>query len=142
MRTSYLATGLVLAGLLAFAAPVSAEVVTLKADLKASNEVPPNSTTGSGTVTATYDTATKQLSYKGNYSGLSGPAIAGHFHGPAVPGTNTGVVVPFPDAKNPSFEGTATLTDAQATDMLAGRWYANIHTDANKGGEIRGQLLK
>ena len=42
----------------------------------------------------------------------------------------------------PTFEGSATLTDAQAADLLAGRWYVNVHTDANKGGELRGQLEK
>ena len=35
----------------------------------------------------------------------------------------------------------ATLTDAQAADMLAGKWYINVHTAANPGGEIRGQLI-
>jgi hypothetical protein len=34
------------------------------------------------------------------------------------------------------------LTDAQAADLLAGRWYVNVHTDANKPGEIRGQVTK
>ena len=40
------------------------------------------------------------------------------------------------------FEGSATLTEAQATDLLAGKWYVNVHTEANKGGEIRGQVTK
>ncbi len=31
-------------------------------------------------------------------------------------------------------EGSATLTDAQAADMMAGKWYVNVHTAANKGG--------
>jgi hypothetical protein len=44
-------------------------------------------------------------------------------------------------AKSP-FEGDATLTDAQASDLMAGKWYFNIHTAANKGGEIRGQVTK
>jgi hypothetical protein len=39
-------------------------------------------------------------------------------------------------------KGTATLTDAQAADLQAGRWYINIHTAANRGGEIRGQVVK
>ncbi len=38
--------------------------------------------------------------------------------------------------------GQATLTDAQAADLLAGRWYINLHTAANPGGEIRGQVTR
>jgi hypothetical protein len=37
-------------------------------------------------------------------------------------------------------QGTATLTDAQAADLLAGRYYINIHTAANPAGEIRGHV--
>ena len=40
------------------------------------------------------------------------------------------------------FEGSATLTDAQADELLAGKWYVNVHTAANKGGEVRGQVTK
>ena len=39
-------------------------------------------------------------------------------------------------------KGEATLTDAQAADLQAGKYYFNIHTAANKGGEIRGQVTK
>ena len=38
--------------------------------------------------------------------------------------------------------GTATLTDAQAADLEAGKFYFNIHTAANPGGEVRGQVDK
>ena len=133
--------GAAIALLLAFAAPSYAETVQFKADLKGSAEVPPNQTTGSGTVTATYDTSTKQLTWNGSYSGLTGPATAAHFHGPAEPGKNAGVALPITPATSP-LHGSATLTDAQASDLMAGSWYVNIHSDANKGGELRGQLVK
>jgi CHRD domain len=135
---------LVLAGALALATPSMAEMVNFKADLKAASEVPPNDSKGSGSVTATYDTASKKLTYKGSYSGLTGPATAAHFHGPAEPGNNAAVQIPvFSDAtaKSP-FEGEATLTDAQGSDLMTGKWYFNIHTAANKGGEIRGQVTQ
>ena len=68
-----------------------------------------------------------------------GDAKAAHFHGPAAPGANAGVEVPIPVGPSP-MKGTATLTDAQMADFLGGKIYVNIHTEANKGGEIRGQL--
>lgn len=127
--------------LLALTQPTFAATIQFKADLKGSNEVPPNQTTGTGAVTAAYDTATMMLTWSGSYSGLTGPATAAHFHGPAEPGKNAGVVIPIPDHGS-SFKGSAKLTDAQAADLMGGRWYVNIHTAANPGGELRGQLVK
>jgi hypothetical protein len=126
-----------------FAGPALADVVTLKASLNGAAEVPPNPTTATGNVTATYDTASKKLTWNGSYTGLSGPATAAHLHA-GEPGKNGAVSVPLfagAAAKTP-FSGEATLTDAQAADLLAGKLYANIHTDANKAGEIRGQVTK
>ena len=133
-------TGLALTVAVGFTGPAKAEVVNLKATLNANSEVPPNSSKGTGTVTATYDTASKKLSWKGNYSGLSGPATAAHFHSGET-GKNGAVAVPIVPNTSP-FEGSATLTDAQTAELLAGRWYVNVHTEANKGGEIRGQVTK
>jgi len=131
--------------LLGSAAPSFAATETFKATLKGADEVPPNTTAGAGTLTATYDPTTKVLTWSGTYSGLTGAPTAAHFHGPAEAGKNAGVAVwistkgsPFPSP----FSGSATLTDAQAADLEAGHWYANIHTAANPGGEIRGQLAK
>jgi len=135
------AGGAAIALLLAFASPSHAETVKFKADLKGSSEVPPNQSAGTGTVTASYDSATKTLTWDGTYSGLSGPATAAHFHGPAEPGKNAGVAVPITPATSP-LHGSATLNDGQASDLMAGRWYVNVHTEANKGGELRGQLTK
>jgi len=132
------------AALLTLATPSMAEMVKMKTSMKASNEVPPNNSKGTGSVDVTYDTASKKLSWTGNYSDLSGPATAAHFHGPATQGKNAGVMVPIfggPAAKSP-FEGSATLNDAQAQALMSGDMYVNVHTEANKGGEIRGQLAK
>jgi hypothetical protein len=126
---------------LAIASTSMAANVNLKADLKAASEVPPTDSKGTGSVTATYDTASKKLSWKGSVSGLSGPATAAHFHSGEV-GKNGGVAVPIAGADKGAFEGSATLTDAQAEELMAGKWYVNVHTAANKGGEIRGQVTK
>ncbi|MCK9913023.1 CHRD domain-containing protein [Microbacteriaceae bacterium K1510] len=123
------------------AATATAETVNLKADLKAANEVPPNDSQGTGTLTAAYDTATKKLTWKGSYSNLTGPAVAAHFHAGEA-GKNGGIQVPITGAGSSPFEGSATLTDAQASDLMAGRLYVNIHTAAHTAGEIRGQVQK
>jgi CHRD domain len=118
-----------------------ADAVSYKAELQGSQEVPPTTSQGSGAADLTYDTATKKLTWKVTYSGLSGPATAAHFHGPAEVGKNAGVAVPIAGTASP-MDGSATLTDAQAADLTGGKWYVNIHTAANKGGEIRGQVVK
>ena len=144
MTTTFVRSGLAAltcASVVLLAAPAFAASINLKADLKSSNEVPPVDSKGSGSVTATFDTANKQLSWKGSVTGLSGPATAAHFHS-AESGKNGAVVVPITGADKGSFEGSATLTDAQAEELMAGKWYVNIHTAANKAEEIRGQVLK
>lgn len=128
-------------GVSATSGTAGAEVVKLQAELKGSNEVPPNNSTGSGKAEASYDTETKVLTYLVTFTGLTGPAIGAHFHGPGEAGKNAGIALPFKTTQSP-IEGNATLTEAQAADLLGGKWYANIHTAANPGGELRGQMMK
>jgi CHRD domain len=133
------------AALLASARPSQAAAMQFKADLKGSSEVPPTTSTGTGTLTASYDPATKTLTWSGGFSGLTGPATAAHFHGPAEAGKNAGVAIWISEKGQPftsPFKGQATLTDAQAADLEKDMWYANIHTAANPGGELRGQVVK
>jgi CHRD domain len=118
-----------------------AETITLKADLKGANEVPPNASPASGKAEATFDTNTRLLSWTLTFTDLTGPAVGAHFHGPSEPGKNAGIVLPFKAGESP-IHGTATITENQAADLLAGKWYANIHTAANPGGELRGQMTK
>ena len=117
----------------------AAETITLAAQLSGAAQVPPNPSKGKGTVTASYDTATKALKWSGTYAGATGQPIAAHIHGPADPTRNGPVAVNFEKFASP-FEGTAALTDAQAADLLAGLWYVNIHTPSYPGGELRGNL--
>ncbi|SDJ74034.1 MULTISPECIES: CHRD domain-containing protein [Bradyrhizobium] len=131
---------LALGAAIAFSGTAFAE--KMKATLDGKAEVPPNASAGSGTADIDYDPATKKLSWKLTYTGLSGPATAAHFHGPAEAGKNAGVAVAIPNAASSPAEGSATLTDAQAADLTSGKYYVNVHTAANPGGEIRGQVMK
>jgi hypothetical protein len=121
----------------------SAEVIALKAEMKAAYEVPPNKSAGTGSISLTYDTVERKLSWKGSYTALSGAVIAAHFHGPAAIGRNAGIALAIASGNLPApFEGSTVITEAQAADLIAGRWYINLHTAANPAGEIRGQVLK
>ena len=138
-------SGLLGAGLIAIAAVspqvAMADMVKYKAVLSAATEVPPTTSKGTGVADVTYDTASKKLSWVVTYSALTGPATAAHFHSPAGPGANAKPTVPLSgDLKSP-IKGDATLTDALAKDLTDGKMYFNIHTAANPGGEIRGQVV-
>ncbi len=137
MKIKAILAGAVLS--VAFAAGALAATAMYTADLKGSQEVPANDSKGTGSAQLTYDPATKHLTWKVTYSGLSGPATAAHIHGPAAPGGDAPVVIKFADPASP-IEGSATLTAAQASDLEAGKWYINVHTAEHKSGEIRGQV--
>ncbi len=124
------------------ATPAFAEMQAYKADLKGASETPANDAKGTGDVEATYDTTSKKLAWTINYAGLTGAATAAHFHGPAAVGVSAPPVVPLTGKLDSPIKGEATLTDAQAADLQAGRWYFNIHTAAHKDGELRGQVMK
>lgn len=133
--------GLALSVGLLCCAPAQAEIVSLKAALSAANEVPPNPSTATGTGQATLDTATRTLTWNVTYTGLSGAAIGAHFHGPGEAGKNAGIILHFRSTASP-ITGSQVVTEMQAADILAGKWYVNIHTERNPSGEIRGQLLR
>jgi hypothetical protein len=140
LRSTSLAL-LAAAALASISAPAFAEQVNLFATLSPSAEpTPPTDTSGTGTLHGTYDTDTNVLTWDISYMELSGDAAAAHFHGPAAPGENAPPVVPIDGALVSPITGTATLTDEQEADLLAGKWYFNIHTAKYPDGEIRGQV--
>jgi hypothetical protein len=120
-------------------APVSAEMLAFKADLKGTSEVPPTDSPATGTATVDVDTATKEAKWTVQYSGMTGEATAAHIHGPAAVGENAGPAV---DMSGKIESGSGTLTDAQLADLQAGKMYINIHSAKFPDGEIRGQLTK
>ncbi|MCC6982212.1 MAG: CHRD domain-containing protein [Bauldia sp.] len=110
------------------------------ATLTGTAEVPPNTSPATGQLTGKFLPTDRILQWSVTYEGLSGPATAAHFHGPASEAENAPPVVPVEGDLASPIEGEATLTEEQATALLAGDWYFNVHTAANPGGEIRGQV--
>jgi CHRD domain len=130
--------GLALAAFLGTGPAALAEVINYKAALAAQG----NDSKGTGNAEVTYDTTTKMVTWRVTFDNLTGPATAAHFHGPAAPGANAGVALLIGNNPTSPATGSATLDDAKAADLMGGRWYVNIHTAANRGGEIRGQVVK
>ena len=110
------------------------------ASLSGAQEVPPVTTTGSGSADVKFNPGTNMLSWSVTHSGLSGPLTGAHIHGPAGPGQNAGVVVPFTNLGAMPITGEARITPEQLSQLNSGQWYVNLHTARNPGGEIRGQL--
>ena len=130
-----------IAGLSALAVSACAPPMTFQGPMSGAYEVPPTNTRGVGTVVATVYPSTGAMTYKVQYKDLTGPATAAHIHGPASPGANAPVVIPATVTASP-ITGGATLTPAQLADLQAGKYYFNIHTASNPGGEIRGYMLR
>ena len=137
-RRAALAAAFVLAGLTgAYAAEIK-----YTAKLDGASETPPNDSKGTGMVDAQFDTATQKLSWTITYSGLTGAAIAAHFHGPAPVGKSAPPMVPITGNLASPIKGSAKLTEPEAKALADGMMYFNVHTAAHKPGEIRGQLMK
>ena len=119
------------------------------ADLNGAQENPPVATAASGKGLAVISADGSTITYLVTYSGLSGTANASHIHTGAV-GANGGVILPLAVGPSP-MSGTLTAADFSASGSVttfaeavaairAGTTYFNIHTSANPGGEIRGQI--
>jgi hypothetical protein len=116
---------------------------TITGNANGAQEVPAVTTSGTGTITATYDAEHNTLEYTITWTGLSGTVNNMHFHGPADPTISAGVqiaITGWPTTPAGTVSGTATLTEAQEADLLSGKWYYNIHTSFKSSGEIRGNL--
>jgi len=138
--------------LLAASVPANAE--TFQATLLGINEVPPNGSPGSGSITVTFNSVT-DFEVSETFSGLTAAASAAHIHCCALPGVVAPVVLPFTQAEgfpigmtagtfNHTFNLTTDLTGITVSAFIAGldggQAYANIHNVNFPVGEIRGQL--
>jgi CHRD domain len=107
--------------------------------LDTQQEVPPNPSTATGCGLYSLNRTTDVLGFDIVYCGLSAAETAAHIHGFAPPGANAGVLFPLPGG--PRKLGTWAFGAANEPGVVGGRTYANVHTAAFPGGEIRGQIL-
>jgi CHRD domain len=142
VRTASVLAVLLLAGCSFYLSEPRVPKTDLRATLNGSNEVPPTQSRGNGYFEAVYRPSTKVLEYRLNLVGLTGPITMGYMHGPAGPGENAQQIAPIniPIYDNTIWDGV-TLTEEQAADVLAGRWYVHVMTIQYPDGEIRGQIL-
>ena len=133
----FLPLSLGLAALALCSAPAQAQVITWCVVATEAEEVPPTGSPAVAQGTVTLDTATNTVSWNISHTGLQGTHTASHFHKGAI-GQNGGIEVNI-GTGNP-IVGSAPITGTQATDLIAGLWYVNLHTTAFPGGEIRGQI--
>jgi Cu/Zn superoxide dismutase len=128
-----------LASALMFTATGSqAEMLTFKADMLGSTEVPATDSAGKGAAEVMVDTDAKKVTWTMTVEGLSGDATAAHVHGPASATEKAPPVIDM--SGDMMMKGSADITEAQWTDMKAGKYYVNVHTAKFPDGEIRGQL--
>lgn len=115
---------------------VVARPLTFNLTLSGGQEVPPVTTSATGQAMLTFVPSTGVFSYDVTVSGVSG--IAAHLHG-AAEGQNGPVLVGLQGGPS-RWTGAATLTQEQATALLSGQTYVNVHSAANPGGELRAQV--
>jgi hypothetical protein len=132
-------------------------VETFSATLSRENEVNPNPpVTATATGTATFTLVGRTLLYRIDVTGITS-ATAAHIHGPASTTANAPVLLDLyipPSGTTFSTTGTATLAqgvaplprsisqDSVLVLMRNGNAYVNVHTSANPGGAIRGQVAR
>ncbi|HJT15795.1 MAG TPA: CHRD domain-containing protein [Thermoanaerobaculia bacterium] len=125
------------------------------ADLRGSNETPPNSSTAFGAGLVTFDPFNNTMAFDVATNGIASPT-ASHIHSGASGGAG-GVLINF--ATGPSgftngrvagfgpLSGSMVTSSLQPSDLTnlatattAANYYVNVHSTAFPGGEIRGQL--
>ena len=163
MRT--LPAAFALAAAVCVAAPAHAVPTAFTTSLTGAEEVPPNASPGTGSAAVVFDDDLHLLEVEVAFAGLLSPTVAAHIHCCAPPGVNASIAIGFTDfplgvtagtysrtfdltdpavygpdflAANGGSAGAAEMT--LASGLFAGLAYVNVHSDAFRGGEIRGQL--
>ncbi len=119
------------------------DVLKFSADLRGANEVPPVTTTATGAALVTLDSS-NNLTWDVNGGSVVSPTLSHIHRNPA--GQNGSVVVTFAGSAsaftNGRTRGSAVIDATLANDIRTNPagFYVNLHTTANGGGELRGQL--
>lgn len=138
---------LVLAGLIAvlgFCSPGLRADQIFAANLTGAQDVPPTNSAATGLASVVLNNAQTMITVNLSFSGLEGPATAAHIHGPALQGSNAGVLFPFTGVPN-AVSGaippqTFAIDPTQVGYLESGQLYVNVHSTVFPEGEIRGQL--
>ncbi len=132
-RERWVRLGGVVIGTLLLVVPARAHVA-LQATMDTAQEVPPVTGTATGRANFAFDESTRMLEYEITVEGLT--PVAAHIHEGAR-GVAGGVLVGL---DHMTFKGTVPVPADKVETLLAGGTYVNLHTGANPGGEIRGQV--
>jgi CHRD domain len=137
-KTGFAVAGLTLVAVVLAASTGLAIAGATQVTLSGAQEVPPVQTSAAGTGTITVN---DDMSVSGSVITTNVKGTMAHIH-EAAPGKNGGVAIPLEKKSDNEWAvpAGARLTDAQYKSYKAGELYVNVHSDANKGGEIRGQL--
>jgi uncharacterized repeat protein (TIGR01451 family) len=106
--------------------------------LDGAQETPPHNTPARGTATLLLDKDEKTALVSLHFRDLSSTQTDAHIHGPAAVGESAPPVFDLPDGVFENFQ--ITLTSQQVSDLKAGLFYVNVHTQNFPAGEIRGQF--
>jgi CHRD domain len=136
--------GVAIATVGAAVARTSADEVQLRALMNANEEVPaPTGNTagarGTFTATAVKSSSGATLRWRLTFTGLTGDATAAHIH-TGVTGQPGPVVVPLCGPCSSGATGTSEVDAALLAAIQSGGAYVNVHTGANRAGEIRAQI--
>jgi hypothetical protein len=127
--------------------PVSS-LLTTTVQLSGADERPVVVTTGTGTANITYDKTKKTITYSLTWQ-LGDPSsttTAMHFHGSDTgsDATSSPVEIPitgFATGSSGTVSGTTReLTPTEESQLLAGKWYVNVHSNLYPAGEMRGNI--
>lgn len=140
---------LLLAALFLAAQPAEALIIDLTAKIDGAQQVPPTDSLAFGTGVFEFDDVSHVLSWTILFTAalFDTNENAAHIHGPAAVGANAPILIPLGTGQlkqgMTDLDNLASCPDpaACASDLLAGLWYVNIHSDEHPDGEIRGQIL-